>query len=41
MNTDDELFSGDLWNNADMENTVKQCEVAYLTAGIHYNIKIG
>lgn len=40
INDDDELFSGDLLNKADVENAVKGCEVAYLTAGIQYNVKI-
>jgi putative NADH-flavin reductase len=38
INEDDELFSGDLLNEADMGNAVKGCEVAYLTAGIRYNV---
>jgi len=39
INDDDELFSGDLLNAVDVENAVKECEVAYLTAGIQYNVK--
>jgi nucleoside-diphosphate-sugar epimerase len=40
INDDDELSSGDLLNAVDVNNAVKECEVAYLTAGIQYNAKI-
>lgn len=40
INDDDELFPGNLLNETDVENAVKGCEVAYLTAGIQYNAKI-
>lgn len=40
VNDDDEMFSGDLLNAEDVNNAVKECDVAYLTAGIQYKVKI-
>jgi nucleoside-diphosphate-sugar epimerase len=40
INDDDELFSCDLTKAIEVEEAVKGCEVAYLTVGLQYKIKV-
>ena len=40
VNDNDTLFKGDLANPLDVNNAVKDSEVAYLTAGLTYDLKV-
>ena len=40
VNDDDTLFKGDLTNPEDVNNAVKNSDVAYLTAGLPYDLKV-